>query len=151
MPIRDTSPYRQRMKHYLIGLMLKEELDCFVPLVYDGDTDVLIRKHNGEYIEVCIKLESPPLLVGSVALFDKLRNKAPNSYYFVFYHEKHDSIFIISAEEALSEFPDKTEDKNKSQLMGLVGTKTNPDTDEKENYIVPRFKKYFAKDFSRFK
>ena len=35
------------MEYYLIGLMLKEGLDCYIPMVDDDGIDVVIRKNDG--------------------------------------------------------------------------------------------------------
>ena len=41
------------MEYYLIGQMLKEGLDCYMPLVDDG-IDVVIRKPDGQYLQECV-------------------------------------------------------------------------------------------------
>lgn len=50
--------FGKRIKFWLIGKMMKEGLDVYVPLVDDFGIDVVIRKSNGEYVELQIKASS---------------------------------------------------------------------------------------------
>ena len=44
--------------------MLKEGIDCYVPLVDDDGIDVVIRKQDGSFIEVQIKARSKDVIEG---------------------------------------------------------------------------------------
>ena len=46
------------MEYKLIGTMLMEGLDCYVPLVDDHGVDLVIKKGDGIFIEVQIKARS---------------------------------------------------------------------------------------------
>ena len=72
---RDSASFGKRMEHYLIGQMLKEGLDCYLPLVDDDGIDVVIRKSSGEYIEVQIKARSNEVAAGNAALFAALTHE----------------------------------------------------------------------------
>lgn len=54
MRYRYLAGFGKRMEYYLFELILKEELDCYVPLVDDDGIDVVIRKADGSFIEVQI-------------------------------------------------------------------------------------------------
>jgi hypothetical protein len=52
---RHSAGFGRRMEYWLIGQMLKEGLDVYVPLVDDFGIDAVIRKDDDEFIEVQIK------------------------------------------------------------------------------------------------
>lgn len=152
MRFRDTASFGKRMEHYLIGQMLKEGLDCYIPLVDDDGIDVVIRKATGEYIEVQIKARSNDVKDGNAALFAALTHTARNKYYFVFFSERLDTMFIMSSEELLKECVTNKSGKNEGKRsICFNGNRISKDTNRKEEYVYPRFEKYIATDFSRFK
>jgi len=148
---RDSASFGKRMEHYLIGLMLKEGLDCYMPLVDDFGIDLEIRKQNGEFIEVQIKARSTSVKEGDAALFAAMTHDKRDNYYFVFFSERLDTMFIMSSEEYLSECTTNKTGKNAGKRsIWFNGYRTNKETKTKEEYVYPRFEKYIAKDFSRF-
>ena len=52
---RHSAGFGKRMEYYLIGNMLMEGLDVYVPLVDDHGVDCVIKKEDGTFIEVQIK------------------------------------------------------------------------------------------------
>lgn len=152
MRFRDSASFGKRIEYYLVGRMLKEGLDCYMPLVDDDGIDVVIRKHNGEYIEVQIKARSNDVKEGDAALFAAMNHEARSNYFFVFYSERLDAMFIMSSDEYLSECVTNKTGKNVGKRsIWFNGYKTNKETGVKEEYVYPRFEKYLATDFSRFK
>ena len=152
MKFRDSASFGKRIEYYLIGQMLKEGLDCYMPLVDDDGIDVVIRKHNGEYIEVQIKARSKTAVVVDAAHFPAMSHETRDNYYFVFYSERLDTVLIMSSEEFLQECNTGKSGKNVGKRnIWFNGCRTNKETGEKEAYIRPQFEKYIVKDFSRFK
>ena len=152
MTFRDSASFGKRMEYYIIGRMLKEGLDCYMPLVDDDGIDVVIRKSDGQYIEVQIKARSKEVAIGDCALFAAMKHKERENYYFVFYSERLDTTLIMSSEEYLAECNTNRNGKNVGKRsIWFNGCKTNKETGEKEEYIKPRFEKYIVTDFSRFK
>ena len=66
---RHSAGFGKRMEYWIIGKMLKEELDVYVPLVDDISVDAVIRKHDNTFIEVQIKARSKDVKFGDAALF----------------------------------------------------------------------------------
>jgi len=140
------------MEHYIIGLMLKEGLDCYLPLVDDFGIDLVIRKQSGEFIEVQIKARSKSVADGDAALFAAMTHELRDNYFFVFYSERLNKTFILSSEEYLNECTTNKTGKNAGKhSIWLNGNKMNKEKGIKEEYVYPRFEKYIAEDFSRFK
>lgn len=147
---RHSAGFGKRIEYYLIGLMLKEGLDCYVPLVDDDGIDLVIRKQNGEFIEVQIKARSKTVTEGDAALFAALTHELRTNYYFVFYSERLDKMWIMSSAEFLQECVTNKTGKNiGKQSIWFNGTKKDENGIRKE-YAYPRFDKYVSKDFSRF-
>ena len=51
MPFRDSASFGKRMEYYLVGQMLMEKLDVYMPLVDDHGVDCVIEKEDGTFIE----------------------------------------------------------------------------------------------------
>lgn len=74
----------------------------------------------------------------------------PN-FYFVFYSERLDMMWILSSEEFLAECVTNKNGKNKgTRSIWFNGNRTDKKTGVKTEYCKEKFKKYLCKDFSRF-
>ena len=60
---RDSASFGKRMEYKLIGDMLMEGLDCYVPLVDDHGVGLVIKKQDGTFIEVQIKARGKNIIV----------------------------------------------------------------------------------------
>ena len=54
------------MKYKIIGDMLMEGLDCYVPLVDDHGVDCAVKKACGTFIEIQIKAKSKDALFANI-------------------------------------------------------------------------------------
>lgn len=52
---RHSTGFGKRMEYKLVGNMLMEGLDCYLPLVDDHGGDCVIKKSDGTFIEIQIK------------------------------------------------------------------------------------------------
>ena len=100
---RNSAAFGKRMEYYLIGLMLKEGLDVYIPMVDDDAIDAVVKKPNGEYVEIQIKARSKGVKFGSSGLFAALTHEYRDNYWFVFYSERMDTIWIMSSDEFITE------------------------------------------------
>jgi len=89
---RHTAAFGKRIEYYIIGLMLKEGLDVYMPLVDDDAIDAVIKKPDGSFVEVQIKARSKDVTFGDAALFAALKHEYRPNYWFVFYSERMDKI-----------------------------------------------------------
>ena len=55
---RHSAGFGKRMEYNLVGKMLMEGLDVYLPLVDDHGVDCVIKKEDGTFIEVQIKARS---------------------------------------------------------------------------------------------
>ena len=92
---RHSAGFGKRMEYNLVGQMLMEGLDVYLPLVDDHGVDCIIKKNDGTFIEIQIKARSNEVTDGDAALFAAITH-APDdtplkNFYFVFYSERASS------------------------------------------------------------
>ena len=151
MSFRHSAGFGKRMEYKLIGDMLMEGLDCYVPLVDDHGVDCVIKKSDGTFIEVQIKARSKEVTDGDAALFAAIVHEYRPNFYFVFYSERMEKMWIMSSEEFLQECITNKNGKNAGKRgIWFNGNKMNPSTGKKEEYCKPQFAKYICKNFERF-
>ena len=120
---RDSASFGKRMEYKLIGDMLMEGLDCYVPLVDDHGVDCVIKKDDGTFIEVQIKARGSNIAEGDAALFSAIVHEFTPNYYFVFYSERMNMMWIMSSKEFL-EFSTKNKSgKNMIRAYSTVATR----------------------------
>jgi len=140
----------KRIEYWIIGQMLKEGLDVYVPMVDDDAIDVIVKRPDGKFIEVQIKARSKSVIEGDCALFAAIPHEPRPNYWFVFYSERIDTMFIMTSEEFIKEASQNKTGKNAGKRsIWFNGYKTNRETGVKEEYVKPQFEKYVETDFRR--
>jgi hypothetical protein len=72
----------------------------------------MLLSSDGSYIEVQIKARSSDVKPGDAALFAAMNHDLRNNYYFVFYSERLDNMWIMSSGEYLNECVTNKSGKN---------------------------------------
>ncbi len=148
---RSSAGFGKRMEYNLVGKMLMEGLDCYLPLVDDHGVDCVIKKADGTFIEVQIKARSNEVTDGDAALFSAIVHDYRPNFYFVFFSERLNTMWIMSSEEFLQECVTNKTGKNAGKRsIWFNGNRKNKETGKKQEYCYERFNKYIATDFSRF-
>jgi len=101
MEFRHSAGFGKRIEFWVIGQMLREGLDVYVPLVDDRAVDAVIRRPDGLFIEVQIKARSNDVKEGDGGLFAAITHEHRENYWFVFYSERMQKIWIMSSKEFL--------------------------------------------------
>lgn len=143
---RHSAAFGKRIEYYVIGLMLKEGLDVFLPMVDDDAIDAVIKKQDGSFVEVQIKARSNDVKFGDGALFAGIPHEHRKNYWFVFYSERMHMTWILSSKEFINEARQNKTGINigkRSLKFNGVNTKVN------KEHALPQFKKYVATNFSR--
>src|SRR4051812_8798164 len=136
---RHRAGFGKRMEYYVLGLMLKEGIDLYVPLVDDFGIDAIIRKVDGTFIELQIKARSEDVKFGDAALFAAITHEVRNNYYFLFYSAKMDKTWVMSSEEFCKESVlNKTGKNIGKRSIWLNGKNTKANSE----HAHPRFEKY---------
>ena len=148
---RHSAGFGKRMEYFLIGQMLMEGLDCYVPLVDDHGVDCVIKKEDDMFIEVQIKARSKEVAEGDAALFAAITHELTPNFYFVFYSERLDgTMWIMSSEEFLNECVTNKNGKNAGKHSIWFNGNRKDKNGVKKEYCKKQFEKYICKDFSRF-
>lgn len=148
---RNSAAFGKRIEYWIIGRMLKEGIDVYVPLVDDHAVDAIIKRPDGSTALIQIKARSKEVIAGDAALFAAIpHDEVRLNYWFVFYSERMDMVWIVSSAEF-----DREAVKNKTgKNIGLRsvwfnGKRKNKQTGIVEEYCKPQWEKYIATDFSR--
>ena len=113
--------------------------------------DCVIKKEDGTFIEVQIKARSSEVTDGDAALFAAITHDLTPNFYFVFYSERLDMMWILSSEEFLQECVTNKTGKNAGKRsIWFNGNRTDSQTGVKREYCKKQFEKYICKDFARF-
>jgi hypothetical protein len=143
---RHSAAFGKRIEYYIVGLMLKQGLDVYMPLVDDDAIDAVVKKPDGSFVEVQIKARSKEVKFGDAALFAALTHEWRPNYWFVFYSERMDKIWILSSREFIKE-------SNQNKKGNNIGKRSiwfnGKNTHENKEHVKPQFEKYIAVDFKR--
>ena len=152
MKSRNIAGFGKRIEYWLIGLMIKEGLDVYAPLNDYHGTDLVIKKSNGTYIEIQVKASSKTIATGYSGLFGNIPHKNKKNYFYIFYSEKLNIIWIMPSKDFLKYSNQYKTGKNiGNRVIELTGKRKNKKTGVREEYVYKRFEKYIATDFSRFR
>lgn len=147
---RNLASFGKRMEYNLVGKMLMEGLDCYIPLVDDHGVDCVIKKDDGTFIELQIKARSNTVKDGNAALFAGIKHNLTPNYYFVFYSERMDTMWIMSSKEFIKKSNINTKGKHAGKhTIKFNGYKREKNSNKIVEYCKPEFEKYIANDFSR--
>ncbi len=148
---RHSAGFGKRIEYNLIGKMLMEGLDVYVPLVDDHGVDCIVKREDGTFIEIQIKARSKDVNDGDAALFAAITHELTENFYFVFYSERMDLMWILSSEEFIRECATNKNGKNEGKRsIWFNGNRINKETGVKAEYCKKQFEKYIERDFSRF-
>ena len=143
---RHSAAFGKRIEYYIVGLMLKEGLDVYLPLVDDDAIDAVVKKPDGNFVEVQIKARSNKVAFGDAALFAALPHEHRPNYWFVFYSERMEKTWILSSKEFIKESHQNKTGKNAGKRSIWFNGKN---TRENREHVKPQFKKYLATSFTR--
>jgi len=150
MRYRHTAGFGKRIEFWIIGEMLKQGLDVYVPLVDDNAIDAVVRRPDGSFIEAQIKARSKDVADGDAALFAAIPHEHRNNYWFIFYSERLDSMWIMPSEEFIKESYQNKKGKNAGKRsIWFNGKRKNKITGKYEEYVKPKFDKYKTSSFDR--
>ena len=145
---RHSAGFGKRIEYWIIGNMLKEGLDVYVPMVDDDAVDVVIKREDGSFISVQIKARSKKVVFGDAALFAAIPHEQRDDYWFIFYSERMDMMWIMTSEEFIKESVQNRTGKNKGKRSIWFNGKN---TKNQTEHCKPQFEKYIAKKFDRLK
>ncbi|MFT3781482.1 MAG: hypothetical protein QM790_05640 [Nibricoccus sp.] len=145
-PFRHSAAFGKRIEYWIVGRMLKEGLDVYLPLVDDDAIDAVIRRNDGTFTTVQIKARSKNVVERDAALFAAIPHELRDNYWFVFYSEGMD----MTSQEFIAESVQNKTGKNQGKRsIWFNGNRINRETGQREDYCKTQFRKYLALDFNR--
>jgi len=148
--IRHTSGFGKRIEFWIIGQMLKQGLDVYVPLVDDMGIDAVIRRNDGSFTEVQIKARSKDISLEHAALFAAIPHELRVNYWFIFYSEQMDKMWIMTSKEFIAQSHQNKNGKNKGKrTIWFNGTRLDKQSKQRIAYVKPQYEEYVVTDFSR--
>ena len=135
---KHSAGFGKRVEFSIIGKMLMEGLDCYVPLVDDHGVDCVVKKEDSTFIEIQIKARSNEVKLGDGAMFASISHRL-------------EKMWIMSSGEFLKESKLIHSGKNAGKRnIKFNGCKTNKATGKKEEYMLDKYAKYEQDDFALF-
>ena len=146
IPFRNSAAFGKRMEFYVVGLMLKEGLDVYLPLVDDNAIDAVVKRPDGRFVEMQIKARSKRSIFGDAALFAAMTHEVRDNYWFVFYSERMDTIWIMSSNEFIGCSHQNKSGKNSGKrTIWFNGKNTKAQTE----HVKPQYRQFVATNFKR--
>lgn len=100
---RHSAGFGKRIEYWVIGLLLKQGFDVYVPLVDDQGIDAIIRSDNGKIIDLQIKARGRGVAFGDAALFAAIDHlEMRSNYYFLFYSERLEIMWLMSSADFIA-------------------------------------------------
>ncbi len=150
IPFRHSAGFGKRIEYWIIGRMLKDGLDVYLPLVDDDAIDAVIRRPDGTFTTVQIKARSKQVVEGDAGLFAAIPHELRDNYWFIFYSERMDVMWIMTSAEFVKEAVQNKTGKNKGKRsIWFNGKRRDKTTGLVCEDCKPQFQKYVAKDFRR--
>jgi hypothetical protein len=149
---RHSASFGKRIEYWIIGEMLKEGLDVYVPLVDDDAIDAVICREDKTFITVQIKARSKDIKDRDAALFAAIPHELRENYWFIFYSERMDMKWIMTSDEFIRESVQNKSGKNKGKRsIWFNGGKKDKASGQTIEYCKQQSEKYVAKDYKRLK
>jgi hypothetical protein len=150
IPFRHTAGFGKRIEYWIVGRMLKEGIDVYVPLVDDHAVDAIIKRRDGSIAQVQIKARSLDVKLGDAGLFAAITHEDRADYWFVFYSERLNITWLLTSQEFILEAVQNKTGKNVGKRsIWFNGTRKNRETGERLEYVKDRYQRYVARDFAR--
>lgn len=147
---RHSAGFGKRIEYWIVGRMLKEGLDVFLPVVDDDAIDAVIRRSDGSFTTVQIKARSSDCIPGNAALFAAIPHEFRENYWFVFYSERMDTMWIMTSTEFIAHSDQNKSGKNKGKrTIWFNGRRTDRKSKTVVEHCKPRFQQFIATDFQR--
>ena len=147
---RNSAAFGKRIEYWVVGQMLKEGLDVYLPLVDDDGVDGVIRRADGSFTSFQVKARSREVKLGDAALFAAIWHELRDNYWFIFYSERLDTMWIMTSQEFIKNaVTNKTGKHIGIRSIWFNGTRRDLATKEPTEYVKDQWKKFVARDFSR--
>ncbi len=144
---RSKSSFGKAVEYRIFGLLARSGLNVYLPMVDDHAVDAVVKKPDGSYVSVQIKSSSKKVKRKDAGWFNNVAHDHKENYWFIFYVEHMDTIWIFSSEEFINMSAIKEEREGKPTIRTVKfhvgGGKKTP------LEVHPDFERFVVTDFSR--
>ena len=100
MSYRDKASFGKRQEYLVVAELLRRGFDVYLTLVDDQGIDCIIRLDKDRYIDVQIKARSKEARQWN--RFAALSIEPRENYYFIFYLEANDTIWVMPSNDVVA-------------------------------------------------
>lgn len=148
---KDSASFGKRMEYNIIGELLSEGLDVYVPLVDDHGVDAIIKKPNGTFIELQIKARSNNAknigTFANIKVESQLNDKNNKNFYYIFRSESEKlsetQTWILSFNEFIKNSRENKSGKNKGHRTIIFCSPNGKQNEKFKSYSERNFKIFF--------
>jgi len=147
---RHAAGFGKRIEYWVVGRMLKEGMDVYIPLVDDHAVDAIVLRRDGSIAQVQIKAGSNTAKVGNAAFFAAIQHKPRKDYWFIFYSERLDTTWLMTSAEFIANALQNKTGKNAGlRDIRFNGTRRDKATGKRQEYTKDRFQRFIVENFAR--
>lgn len=96
-----SSQYAKRIEYLMESRLMSQGFKCFEPCVDDDGTDCVIKSPSGQFFEIQIKARKGEVGKKGIGRFEVKNPEIRPNYYYLFYAEIPDIMWLFSAQQYL--------------------------------------------------
>ncbi len=118
MQFRDTASFGKRIESFIIGEMSMKGSDVRTPVIDDHSADCAVKKEDGTFVEIQIKVKSKGTKQSGHFSVDNHRD-AHENFFFIFYGEIADTLWAFHSEISLKNLESIKSAKTQEVIVSL--------------------------------
>lgn len=96
-----SAQYAKRIEYLMESRLMSQGFKCFEPCVDDDGTDCVIKSPSGQFFEIQIKARKGEVGKKGIGRFEVKNPEIRPNYYYLFYAEIPDIMWLFSAQQYL--------------------------------------------------
>ena len=96
-----SAQYAKRIEYLMESRLMSQGFKCFEPCVDDDGTDCVIKSPSGQFFELQIKARKGEVGQKGIGRFEVKNPEIRPNYYYLFYAEIPDIMWLFSAQQYL--------------------------------------------------
>lgn len=140
-----SAQYAKRIEYLMESRLMSQGLKCFEPCVDDDGTDCVIKTPSGQFFEIQIKARKGEAGTKGIGRFEVRNPELRHNYYYLFYAETQDIMWLFSSEQYLKACSRHKSGKNMNKTWIILLNDSGSPAEKYKEFEVKRedFKKIF--------
>lgn len=137
--------YAKRIEYLMESRLMSQGFKCFEPWVDDEGTDCVIKTPGGQFFEIQIKARKGEVGKKGIGRFEVKNPELRHNYYYLFYAETQDIMWLFSSEEYLATCSRHKSGKNMNKTWVILLNDSGSTVEKYKKFEVKRedFKEIF--------